>query len=257
MLFGPGNSQAHLVLCGGRMFDVHALKAHLGLCSTFGVTGSTGLTVGSQSQASLSGGVQAGLKPSAKSGFNAVVSASSKQTKLYGNGMTAGQIALNAGAGGAMLFGPGNSQAHLVLCGGRMFDVHALKAHAGLCATTTTSGATTTLSPTSAGTTTNAHGSTTAQTGASASAGTHGSVSTGAGTSAGTTTSAGTNASANGGVLGTTATAGSGNSNAGGVLGATTQSGNLPFTGLALGVPLGLALMLLVSGLAMRRAARS
>ena len=194
------------------------------------------------------------MKPSAKTGFNTLVSASSNQTKLYGNGLTAGQIALLGGMGGAMLFGPGNSQAHLVLCGGRAFDVHALKAHVGACTTTATAGGTAlsaTVSPNTVGAATNAHGSSAAQTGLStsaglsASAGAHGTVATGA------------NTSATGGVLGTTATAASGNSNAGAVLGATTQSGNLPFTGLALGVPLGLALMLLVSGLAMRRAARS
>ena len=43
----------------------------------------------------------------------------------------------------------------------------------------------------------------------------------------------------------------------GAVLGATSHQGALPFTGLALGVPLGLGVMLLVSGLGIRRAARS
>ena len=268
MLFGPGNSQAHLVLCGNRMFDVHALKAHLGLCgATAGVTirgkGRSMLRFGAstQTQASPSAGLKAGTKTSSKTGFNAVVSASSNQTKLYGNGMTAGQIAMQGGLGGTLLFGPGSSQAHLVLCGNRMFDVHALKAHAGACATASAgTGITATTSSTTTGATATAHGSTTSKTGAAVqtgtnvAAGTHGNASTGAQGTAST----GTSTSTNGNVLGATAKVSStGSGSNGGVLGATTSSGNLPFTGLALGVPLGIALMLLISGLGIRRAARS
>src|SRR5207248_5255483 len=67
-------------------------------------------------------------------------SASSNQTKLYGNGMTAGQFALQTGFGGAVLFGPGNSQAYMVLCGGRVIDVHALMAHLSVCGVGVTAG---------------------------------------------------------------------------------------------------------------------
>jgi hypothetical protein len=49
------------------------------------------------------------VKSSSTTGFNTLALASSNQTKLYGNGMTAGQLALLAGYSG-LLFGPGNSQ---------------------------------------------------------------------------------------------------------------------------------------------------
>ncbi len=57
----------------------------------------------------------AGVKPSSLTtvvAHNTLAPASSNQTKLYGNGKTAGQIATQAGFGSAMLFGPGNSQPH-------------------------------------------------------------------------------------------------------------------------------------------------
>jgi len=254
MLLGPGNSQAHLVLCGNRLFEVHALKAHLGACgNTVGVTTGTftptgaGAAVGfgvSPTQTSLSPGLQGGLKPSATTGFNALVSASSNQTKLYGNGMTAGQIALQAGTGGVMLFGPGNSQAHLVLCGNRVVDVHALKAHAGACTTGVTLGTTSVVLSSS----TPSIAAVTAQS----------SAALGANTSAATTrANVATKAKGRaGGVLGATATQAKSKAT-GAVLGATAHRGTLPFTGLALALPIGLALMLLVSGLGIRRAARS
>jgi hypothetical protein len=240
-LFGPGNSQAHLVLCGTRLFDVHALKAHLGTCAgTVGVpvvVGTTSTGTGVQPQISVS----AGLKPSATSGFNTVVSASSNQTKLYGNGMTAGQIALLAGQGGVMLLGPGTSQAHLVLCGTHVFDVHALKAQAGVC-TTGVSSTPTTIGATSSVTAPSASTSATTSTGASTS-------------TSGAVTIKG-KGHARGSVLGATASQ-TGSANASGVLAATAHRSTLPFTGLALGLPIGLALMLLVGGLGIRRAARS
>jgi hypothetical protein len=239
MLFGPGNSQAHLVLCGTRMFDVHALKAHLNTCAgaiapVVGVTSNTG--TGAQTQTS----VKAGLKPSAMTGFNVVVPASSSQTKLFGNGLTAGQIALQAGQGSVMLLGPGNSQAHLVLCGNHVFDVHALKAHAGAC----TAGVLPTSSTIGANSSVTAP--TTAQTSAQVRASTN--------ASGVVTTKAKRHAL--GGVLGATASQ-TNSANTSGVLGATARRGTLPFTGLALGLPIGLALMLLVGGLGIRRAGRS
>ncbi|MFL5757949.1 MAG: hypothetical protein ACJ77N_16850, partial [Chloroflexota bacterium] len=63
--------------------------------------------------------VSAGVKPSSATttSHNTLAPASSNATKLYGNGKTAGQIATQAGFGSSMLFGPGNSQPHKVICG--------------------------------------------------------------------------------------------------------------------------------------------
>jgi hypothetical protein len=91
-------------------------------------------TVKAHGRSSTSVGVQAGVKSSASSSHWTTAAASSSQTKLYGNGQTAGQIATQAGYGSSTLVGPGNSQAHKVLCGLRMIDVHALKAKGGRCA---------------------------------------------------------------------------------------------------------------------------
>ena len=197
-----------------------------------------------QTTGSVAANLRAGVKPSATTGFNALVSASSNQTKLYGNGMTAGQIALQAGTGGVMLFGPGNSQAHLVLCGNRVVDVHALKAHAGACTTGVTLGTTSVVLSSS--------------TPSIAAVGAQSSAALGANTSAATTrANVATKAKGRaGGVLGATATQAKSKAT-GAVLGATAHRGTLPFTGLALALPIGLALMLLVSGLGIRRAARS
>lgn len=71
-----------------------------------------------------------GVKPSNTTKHDTYATASSDQTKKYGNGKTAGQIATQAGYGDATLHGPGNSQPHKVLCGGHEVDVHAL-AHKG------------------------------------------------------------------------------------------------------------------------------
>jgi hypothetical protein len=77
-----------------------------------------------------------GVKSSSTTGFNMHAAAGSNATKSYGNGRTAGQIAVQNGAGvSADLYGPGNSQPHkAALCSAiffHMVDVHALKAHAG------------------------------------------------------------------------------------------------------------------------------
>lgn len=111
----------------------------------------------------------AGVKPSsttnASKNTNAV--AGSTQTKVYGNGHTAGQIAMQNGASATTnLYGPGNSQPHKPVCPGAKptFDVHALKAHGGVsaCATgspsTPTSPSTSTSTSASASTTVTAHG---------------------------------------------------------------------------------------------------
>lgn len=80
----------------------------------------------------------AGVKPSNSSSHNVSAPAGSNATKLYGNGQTAGQIAIANGASAdTTLYGPGNSQPHKTTpCGlaahgnGGGYDVHALKSHA-------------------------------------------------------------------------------------------------------------------------------
>lgn len=76
-----------------------------------------------------------GVKPSNTTKHDTYAKASSDQTKQYGNGKTAGQIATKAGYGDATLHGPGNSQPHKVLCGGHEVDVHALKNKGSKCGT--------------------------------------------------------------------------------------------------------------------------
>jgi hypothetical protein len=76
-----------------------------------------------------------GVKPSNTTKHDTYAKASSDQTKKYGNGKTAGQIATQAGYGDATLHGPGNSQPHKVLCGGHEVDVHALKNKGSKCGT--------------------------------------------------------------------------------------------------------------------------
>jgi hypothetical protein len=76
------------------------------------------------------GTAQAGVKPSSDTAHDTHAAASSDQTKLYGNGKTAGQIAIRNGAApSTVLHGPGNSQPHkAALCaGGHEVDVHALE----------------------------------------------------------------------------------------------------------------------------------
>lgn len=73
---------------------------------------------------------QAGVKPSNDTAKDTNEAASSDKTKQYGNGKTAGQIAMqNGSAPTTNLHGPGNSQPHKALpCGGgHEVDVHALK----------------------------------------------------------------------------------------------------------------------------------
>jgi hypothetical protein len=76
-----------------------------------------------------------GVKPANSTEHNVSAAAGSNATKLYGNGQTAGQIAMQHGASAdAMLYGPGNSQPHKVVPCGRPAhgkgggpDVHSLK----------------------------------------------------------------------------------------------------------------------------------
>jgi hypothetical protein len=76
------------------------------------------------------GTAQTGVKPSSDTAHDTHAEASSDQTKQYGNGKTAGQIALENGAAPiTVLHGPGNSQPHKTspCSGGHEVDVHALK----------------------------------------------------------------------------------------------------------------------------------
>jgi hypothetical protein len=82
-----------------------------------------------------------GVKPSSTTDHDTTATAGSNKTKQYGNGETAGQIAMQNGASAdTSLHGPGNSQPHKVAgCpkNGKSHevDVHALKSHgAGSCA---------------------------------------------------------------------------------------------------------------------------
>ena len=93
----------------------------------------------SASQPATGGTNSTGVKPSNSTKHDTYAKASSNQTKQYGNGKTAGQIATQAGYGDATLHGPGNSQPHKVLCGGHEVDVHALKHKGSKCGTATPS----------------------------------------------------------------------------------------------------------------------
>lgn len=80
---------------------------------------------------------QEGVKPANDTAHDTHADASSNETKLYGNGKTAGQIAIQNGAAGTTrLHGPGNSQPHKTLCGGHEVDVHALAHKLSKCGTT-------------------------------------------------------------------------------------------------------------------------
>lgn len=78
-----------------------------------------------------------GVKPSNETAHETHAQAQSDETKLYGNGHTAGDIAIDHGApGDTVLHGPGNGQPHKAApcSGGHERDVHALKGrHAGGC----------------------------------------------------------------------------------------------------------------------------
>jgi hypothetical protein len=78
--------------------------------------------------------VQTGVKPANDTAKDTHAAASSDRTKLYGNGKTAGQIAVSNGAApSTILHGPGNSQPHKAspCSGGHEVDVHALKGKRG------------------------------------------------------------------------------------------------------------------------------
>jgi len=188
----------------------------------------------------------AGVKPSSTTnvtpGHDTHALASSNQTKLYGNGQTAGQIATQARFGSATLHGPGNSQPHKVLCGPHEVDVHALKAHAAKCAAAaaaagvaaTVSAAVSTqpsVASSAAGQapTTAAAAAKRAEASAKAKPGTH-----------------------KGGVLGAKAQLASATKHVSRAILATAK-GTLPFTGLGLALPILLGLALIAGGYGLRR----
>jgi hypothetical protein len=183
--------------------------------------------------------VQTGVKPSSVTSHNTVAPASSNQTKLYGNGKTAGQIATQAGFGGANLYGPGNSQPHKVICGPHNVDVHALKAHAAACAA---AAAAASLSPAAS----------TQPSVASSVAGQGVAGATGSVQAAGA--SAPTKQSPHGsGVLGARAELASATKPLKQAVLATVRKGTLPFTGLGLWFPVALGLALIAAGYGLRR----
>src|SRR6266446_4572677 len=80
------------------------------------------------------GTAETGVKPSNDTAPDTHAAASSDEAKLYGNGKTAGQIAVGNGAApSTVLHGPGNSQPHKAspCSGGHEVDVHALKGKRG------------------------------------------------------------------------------------------------------------------------------
>src|SRR5262249_48138300 len=70
-----------------------------------------------------------GVQPSSSTKHWTCAPAAGNQTKLYGNGMTAGKGTSDRGGKAAKLYGPGNSQPHKVACppGRHMRDWHAVK----------------------------------------------------------------------------------------------------------------------------------
>jgi hypothetical protein len=92
------------------------------------------VSVSGSAVAEDAGTPQAGVKPSNDTAHDTHAAASSDKTKLYGNGKTAGQIAMQNGAApSTVLHGPGNSQPHKTAScsGGHEVDVHALKGKRG------------------------------------------------------------------------------------------------------------------------------
>jgi len=76
------------------------------------------------------GAAEVGVKSSNDTAHETHAAASSEETKQYGNGKTAGQVAVQNGAApSTTLHGPGNSQPHKAApcSGGHEVDVHALK----------------------------------------------------------------------------------------------------------------------------------
>jgi hypothetical protein len=192
------------------------------------------VTVGNQTAPTAAKGV----KPTNETEHNTHAAASSDKTKKYGNGTTAGQIAIQNGAApAAILHGPGNSQPHKVApcSGGHEVDVHALKGkgHQTACGTS--------FPPPGFSSSTN--GSSDPKSSTSDPVGGSGSV-----------TSAPESSPPTGGVSPSSAEVRSN-----GVLAAAAvvSQGSLPFTGFPLWGVMLIAAMLIAVGLSLRRRARA
>jgi hypothetical protein len=115
--------------------DAHA---HAKAAANASTHGSAAKQSSTSAASPATGGVNSqGVKPSSSTKHETYAAASSNQTKQYGSGKTAGQIATAAGYGAATLHGPGNSQPHKTNCGEKHeVDVHALKNKSATCGTT-------------------------------------------------------------------------------------------------------------------------
>jgi len=197
--------------------------------------------------ASSTTSTSAGVKPSSTTSHNTFALASSNQTKLYGNGQTAGQIATQAGFGSATLHGPGNSQPHKVLCGPHEVDVHALKAHAAKCA----------AAAAAAGVAATVSAAVSTQPSVASSAAGQAPTTAAAAKAAAAAKRAEASAKAKpsthkGGVLGAKAQLASATKHVSRAILATAK-GTLPFTGLGLALPILLGLALIAGGYGLRR----
>jgi hypothetical protein len=213
-----------------------------------------------------------GVKPSNMTKHDTYAAASSDQTKQYGNGKTAGQIATQAGYGSATLHGPGNSQPHKTApCPGSKHevDVHALKNKASKCGTAASTSqaaapATSSTQPAVVSTQVTSSPSVVTAAAPATASGTAAATATATPTAAATPTatpSASTPVSA-GGVKGAVvALKPTKTKTAGGVLGTTTRLGGavaaakLPFTGLSLWIFALVAAALIAIGATVRRSA--
>ncbi len=196
----------------------------------------------SASSATVQTTTSAGVKPSNTTSHNTYALASSNQTKLYGNGQTAGQIATQAGFGGATLHGPGNSQPHKTMCGPHEIDVHALKAHAAKCAAAAAAAGV-------AATVSSAVSPAAGQAPTTAAAAKAAAAAKGAEASAKAKPS-----TPKGGVLGAKAQLASATKHVSRAILATAK-GTLPFTGFGLALPILLGLALIAGGYGLRRRA--
>ena len=190
--------------------------------------------------------VSAGVKPSNTTSHNTVAPASSNSTKLYGNGKTAGQIATQARFGSAMLYGPGNSQPHKVICGVHNVDVHALKAHAAAC-TAAALGVVGSVSPA-----VSSQASVVSQV-----AGQAPTVATTKSAEAAKGAAQSKPSSHGSGVLGAKAELAKATKPLSRAVLATLRKGTLPFTGFDLWLPMALGLALIAGGYGLRRKAGS
>jgi hypothetical protein len=202
--------------------------------------------------AGSSAAAQIGVKPASDTEKDTREAASSDKTKQYGNGKTAGQIAMQNGApASTILHGPGNSQPHKAApcAGGHEVDVHALKGKrlAKTCGPASP--------PPGSNPDPNPNPSPNPKPGPTPGPGSNPGGSTGGGgnspSSGGSTAGPVTTAGSNGSPEGVTGSEGSERVLA--ETGVAGQSGSLPFTGFPLWVALFVGIGLIGSGLLLRR----